>query len=102
MVAKIFWCLIQLGPVKKKGEPKITNIRALKYTPDGNIKVKLNFKKEYFSLPQRKPTNNKSLSTFQPTHKERLKITTKKWKHLQELEEVVPQDCHAFYDQPSV
>lgn len=96
MVVKIFWCLIQLGAVKK-GEPKFTNIRVLKYTPDSNSTSKRNI---LVCLKGNKLTV--SLSTFQPAHKEQLKITTKKWKHLQELKEVVPQDCHAFYDQTFV
>lgn len=44
-----------IRPGRKPGDPVVTDIKVIKYQPNGKIKVKLNsFKSEFIDLPQRK------------------------------------------------
>lgn len=51
----------------------------------------------YELLPQRKNINPCDTS-WGPLYLNRLKISKKKWKDLQELKPFLPQDVHYFYD----
>lgn len=86
-----------IRPGKKPSNSNSYSDRAMKYY-DGKIQVKLSFDAEYSDLPQRVKNKCKPLSFFQALHKERLKITKRKYLHLQDLKAVIPQDCHPFYD----
>lgn len=89
-----------IRPGRKPGDPVVTDIKVIKYQPNGKIKVKLNsFKSEFIDLPQRKKLAKvPSLTEFEQLHDSPLKISKRKWNDLQELKKVIPADCHSFYD----
>lgn len=82
---------------KKSGDPTVNMIRSLGYDSSGTIYFKTNIEEDYKVLPQRGA--NKSECTHPNLlHPERLKISKKKWQHLQDLKLLLPSDCHYFYD----
>lgn len=116
-----------IRPGIRKGDPKVTDIRCLKYDSNGKIHYKLSFKDDFKVLPacddskekvdegsrksKRKAQDpNKSLTSyqdkvrefleanFQPLYNDRLKITAAKYQHLQELKPSIVKDYHSFYD----
>ncbi|KAJ8881647.1 hypothetical protein PR048_018133 [Dryococelus australis] len=86
----------KIRPRKRPGDAVATNLKAIKYTSDGKIQVKLDFDDDYIDLPQRMKNKSQKLSSFPHLHKERLKISKTKWNHLQELKAVIPMDCHPY------
>lgn len=73
----------------------------IKYTPDGNIQVKLSFDENepFQNLPQRQNGRRvANLGSFKQLHHAPLKIKRRKYNDLQDLKKVLPKDCHAFYD----
>lgn len=85
-----------IRPGKRAGDPKVQDLRALKYNPNGTIEFKVNFDDDYSLLPVRP---NKTVSAvFLCLHNARLKIKKSKWDHLQELKAHIPCDCHDYYD----
>lgn len=86
-----------IRPGKKPGEPKVTNLRAIRYSP-GKIEVKTNFDEDYKPLPQRAKRSPPSIYSFPQLFNSPLKIPKRKWLDLQELKTVIPRDCHLFYD----
>ena len=84
-------------PGRGKGNATVTDIRALKYSSDGNIEFKLNFEDDWQGLP--KPRNMIQPDFDPPAlFQDRIKIPESKYKHLQELKCVLPQCHHPFYD----
>lgn len=82
---------------KKIGDPTVNMIRAIGYDTSGTIYFKTDIKEDYKVLPQRV---NKISEFCKPNilHPERIKISKKKWQHLQDLKSLLPSDCHYFYD----
>ncbi|KAL4714762.1 hypothetical protein ACJJTC_002621 [Scirpophaga incertulas] len=81
------------------GDPKVTDIRALMYSPSGNISYKLRFTELWTLLPQRKEDFSAiSFDEIQNLHQGRLKIKAKKYYDLQQIKEVLPADFPGFYD----
>lgn len=72
-------------------------IRALGYDPSGIIYYKINIKENYNPLPQCTQQNFEYAEPSQ-LHTDRIKISKKKWDHLQDLKFLLPSDCHSFYD----
>jgi hypothetical protein len=88
-----------IRPGKVKNDPVVTDIRALKYLPNGDIECKLDFDDDWKKLPQRKNLKvNNEKSFWPPLHNDELKITKTKWMHLQELKNVIPKEYHNYYD----
>lgn len=88
-----------IRPGKSADDPQVTNIKTIKYTPDGLIQVKLDFLEDFIDLPvKRKRPEVRSLTWFPQLHNQRIPIKKSKWLHLQELKKVIPSDCHSFYD----
>ncbi|XP_050507268.1 uncharacterized protein LOC126884950 [Diabrotica virgifera virgifera] len=91
-----------IRPGRKVNDPTVTDIKVIKYTPDGIIQVKLDYCGEFIDLPTRKPrsakTNVSQLGQFKPLRNAPIKITNTKYNHLQQLKSVIPKDCHGFYD----
>lgn len=86
-----------IRPGKVKNDPTVSDLRALKYLPDGTILYKTDYKEEYKVLPQRsKPVSTDVI--LEQLHKNRIPIDFQKWKHLQELKPVLSPDTHTFYD----
>lgn len=78
-----------------KGDPKVTDLRCLKYSADGNIYYKLRFEDQYRLLPHQ--YKEQAHWATKPLFKERLKVSADKWKDLQELAMVLPPDTHVWY-----
>lgn len=89
-----------IRPGKTKGDHKVTDIRALKYTPEGEIFYKIEFSDEWTSIPQRKNTKIEKHDWYQldQLYTERLKITAKKFADLQAIKKTLSVDYHKFYD----
>ena len=87
-----------IRPGKIKNDPTVSDLRVLKYLPDGKIQYKLKFTDEYKDLPQRPKMPKLNDVILQPLFKERLPIKSSKWKHLQDLKPVLEKEVHSFYD----
>ncbi|CAG5041208.1 unnamed protein product [Parnassius apollo] len=84
---------------RSSGDPKVTDIRALMYSPSGEIPYKLRFEEPWMLLPQRKsPFSAKSSEDMQNLHQTRLKIKALKYDDLQQIKEVLPADFREFYN----
>jgi len=83
-----------------KGDPKVKDIRALKYDPiSQKIYFKLKFDDEYQEIPQYNRSRkiidfNKEAPNL---YQSRNVLTLSKWNDLQKLKGVLPRDVH-FYD----
>ncbi|XP_063219190.1 uncharacterized protein LOC134529234 [Bacillus rossius redtenbacheri] len=76
---------------------KVTDIRCLRYSPDGCIEFKINFHEDLQVLPQRCKVITSPVQ-WPSMHTEPRKISSQKYSHLQQLKPVLPRDYHAFYD----
>jgi len=85
-----------IRPGKKAGDEVVTHIRALKYNPSGIIEFKLDFDEDWQELPRR--PKQVVAKAFPALYDARLPLTARKWKDLQDLKSVLPNDCHTFYD----
>lgn len=97
--SKIDYCK-SIRPGRGKGDAKVTNIRALQYTPDREIFFKLRFTDSWTILPQRIDKNVVPLKwcDLQELYQKRKPITRKKYEDLQSLKLTLPKDHHQFYD----
>ena len=91
------WVYKSIRPGRKVGDAQVTDIRAIKYTSDGKIQVKLDFDEDWFDLPQRQQVVNRDV-IYERLHSGPISITSSKYNHLQQLKSVILQDCYAFYD----
>lgn len=89
-----------IRPGNKTGDPTVTNIRALRYEPDGTIYYKTDFAAQYAPLPRprRSKLPTEGLVVCPPLYTETVPIKSEKFVHLQELKRVLPFDQHYFYD----
>lgn len=87
-----------IRPGKKAFDPTVNDIKAIKYSPDGIIRVKLEFDHTYIELPTRGKRNVYKLSDFPQLRQSPIKLCARKWSDLQQLKSVIPKDCHLFYD----
>lgn len=88
-----------IRPGKIKSDPTVSDLRCLKYSPDGTIHYKISFEDEFKILPQRiKMPPLPKTHEFKQLFPTRLPIKQTKWKHLQELKTILCQDVHSFYD----
>ncbi|KAK9745449.1 hypothetical protein QE152_g6956 [Popillia japonica] len=87
-----------IRPGRVPYDPVVTNLRALKYTPEGRIFYKIDFDDDYKELPHRPKAINIKAISFRRVFQQRLKIKYCKWIHLQHLKQHLTPDTHAFYD----
>lgn len=87
-----------IRPGRFKNDPTVTDVKALSYSPDSIIRYKLDFDDEWRELPIRPKSIAVTDCSYPQLHKSTLKLSYSKWKHLQELKSVIPEDCHTFYD----
>ena len=88
-----------IRPGIKSGDPQVVDLRALKYTPEGNIFYKINVNDDWKILPQRRKTQTLvQMEEIPKLYKRRLPIEKRKYNHLQEIKSVLPKDTHAFYN----
>ncbi len=82
----------------RKNEPVVTDLRALRYTPDGKIiSFKLDFDDDWKDLPQRAKQIQHPIQ-YAPLYTQPRKIPSTKWDHLQSLKMAIPAVYHNFYD----
>lgn len=88
-----------IRPGKKAGDPCVTDIRALQYTPK-EVFFKLRFTDEWNTLLLRIPSSIQpsELTDIPFLYKERLPIKKSKYDDLQHLKSTLPLDYHTFYD----
>lgn len=89
-----------IRPGKKKGDPCVTNIRCLMYSPNGSVHYKLSYLDEWKLHPQTQNMKAKSLpfKELPNLYTESQIMNPKKFQHLQELKAVIPEEFHSFYD----
>lgn len=86
-----------IRPGRKTADPTVTDLKAIKYKANGNLQVKIDIDANWTELPVR-PRCMPAITNYPKLHTAPLKITKKKFEHLQDLKKVIPKDCHAFYD----
>lgn len=89
-----------IRPGRNTGDPCVNNIKAIRYSPEGNIQYNLCFLDEWSQLPHRKNKHMSavSLDQFPPLHTNRLPVKKTKFEHLQSLKSTMKADYHTFYD----
>ncbi|CAG9814304.1 unnamed protein product [Phaedon cochleariae] len=96
--------LKSLRPGKRVGDPHVTDIRSLKYTPDGTIGYKLRHSENYMDLQFSRVSKKTRLEQCCPfseltaLYDDPLAIKKEKFLHLQALKMSIPADYHNFYD----
>nr|CAH7738743.1 unnamed protein product [Callosobruchus chinensis]CAH7745920.1 unnamed protein product [Callosobruchus chinensis] len=83
-----------IRPGLKKGDPCVTDLRALKYSTDG-VSYKLNFDHDWTALPKR---INWTVGAVKPLYDAPIPLKGDKYDHLQALKSVIDKDYHGFYD----
>lgn len=87
-----------IRPGRTTGDDCVVDLRVLQYSPDGTIQYKNHFKDDLSPLPRR-PRNILTLLDSVPLlFPSRVPIQESKYQHLQQLKDVIPGDCHQFYD----
>ncbi|XP_060081331.1 calcium-activated chloride channel regulator 4A-like [Ylistrum balloti] len=89
-----------IRPGTKVGDPVVTDIRVLEYSPHCGIRYKLMYDQEFCDFPRKAKLNEQATPemTVAPLHATQCKVKESKYKHLQELKNVIPRDFHPFYD----
>lgn len=87
-----------IRPGYKVGDPVVSDIRVITYTPDGNVQVKLGYRDAFADLPRRARNVEQPNERVPRLHDGPLKIKKTKYEHLQALKAVIPADYHPFYD----
>lgn len=86
-----------IRPGNKKGDPFVTDLRALMYSPQGHIMYKLNLDDSWTELPRRPRSN--VYKNLEPLYKGPLAITDRKFNDLQEMKSDLERDYHHFYNE---
>lgn len=89
-----------IRPGQGKGDYKVTDIRGMQYTPNGEINYKIRFPHKWQNLPQKVNKNILAMdwSNLQQLHQNRRKITNRKYEDLQFLKSTLKKSHHKFYD----
>ena len=91
--------ITSIRPGRKAGEPTVHQLRALKYTADGEIQYKLGFSNGilFQKLPQRINIPIELFTSIQMfNHLQRIPL--RKYQDLQSMKPVLPKDAHHYYD----
>ncbi|CAG4990738.1 unnamed protein product [Parnassius apollo] len=89
-----------IRPGRSKGDPKVTDIRALRYENNRSILYKTCYRDEWQSLPQRRSLqcNPCEITQLSQLYQNRRKITARKFEDLQQIKKTLPSDYHKYYD----
>lgn len=91
-----------IRPGLKTGDPQVTDLKCLKYDSTG-VYYKLDYQNDWILLPQKKgKVNINRTNIITPLYKRPISIPSRKFKDLQSLKRLLPQDYHNFYDQLKV
>ncbi|VEN62189.1 unnamed protein product [Callosobruchus maculatus] len=92
-------CFKSIRPGYKAGDPQVTDLRCLRYSPDGLINYKLSFNDPWCALENRKMDFDLTAGSALPQlYKQPLPIDKKKFNNLQALKTVMDAEYHSFYD----
>ncbi|KAF4528180.1 hypothetical protein B566_EDAN016579 [Ephemera danica] len=85
-----------IRPGQGPGSPTVNQLRALMYTPEGQIFYKLVITEEWTPMPHKllQPSPNISAK-----YTEQIPISAAKYRDLQKLKSFVPAEHHSFYEQ---
>ncbi|CAH2016610.1 unnamed protein product [Acanthoscelides obtectus] len=86
-----------ISPGKKAHDPTVTNLREIHYQSKGKIQINLQFQDELTDLPQgilKKPC----MIHHQRRYTDGLKISNKKYDHLQDLKSTLADEVYSFYE----
>ncbi|KAF4525377.1 hypothetical protein B566_EDAN013228 [Ephemera danica] len=84
-----------IRPGHKAGDPTVTNLRALKYTPDGLIQYKLRFSDDWQDMPHKVENPRNIISR---KYQGRIPISASKYSDMLKLKSFVPEKYHELYD----
>lgn len=93
---KSTWRYSSIRPGRKVGDHVVVDLRAIQYTSEGIINFKINFDDDWSEMPGRPKRIN--LINYSPLRTAPIPIASTKFNHLQQLKDVLPRDCHSFYD----
>lgn len=85
-----------IRPGNKVGDPCVNDVVGFQYSPDGIIRYKLSFQDEWTDLPVR-PKRLETLPDHPNLYMGPIPIEESKYRHLQELKELIPEDYRPFY-----
>ena len=80
---------------KKAGDPTVHDLRVLQYTQEG-IQFCTDFDNPLQPLPQR--IKGAGPQKVKQSFTAKIPLTKRKYDDLQSLKEVIPKDCHQFYN----
>lgn len=86
-----------IRPGKRVRDPTVTDLRIIKYLPDGKIYYSLDYSENFKELPTKR-CNQPMKSYNVQVYKQPIPISDDKFKHLQDLKSVIEADHHPFYD----
>ncbi|KAK6166780.1 hypothetical protein SNE40_023402 [Patella caerulea] len=87
-----------IRPGIKPGDLCVTDLRVLKYNPDGTIQYKTRYTEDYMDFPRKARCSGNLTHRITPLYNGPQKIKASKFKHLTALKKVIPPDYHGFYD----
>lgn len=86
-----------IRPGKRAKDPTVVDIRQIKYLPDGKVFYTLDYSENWHELPHHRSIQA-LISYNVPLYKNPIPISDEKFKHLQDLKQVIEKDHHPFYD----
>ena len=88
-----------IRPGNRIGDPTVNDLRQIRYTPDGVISYKLSHShREFTVLPIMKKLKPPTYPLIPNLYKKPLPISYKKYQHLKELKQTIPQFFHPYYE----
>ena len=91
-----------IRPGSGPGSAVVTDVRILKYLPEGTLQFKVHYSDNIFSdIPRARSTRSRdpdATDTVPRLYESSIPIKKTKYQHLQQLKSVLPRDYHSFYD----
>ena len=91
-----------IRPGSGPGSAVVTDVRILKYLPEGMLQFKVHYSDNIFSdIPRARSTRSRdpdATDTVPRLYESSIPIKKTKYQHLQQLKSVLPRDYHSFYD----
>lgn len=88
-----------IRPGRKTGDPVVSDLKQIKYKPDGVIEYKLRHSGDWIEMMVRKKTQSTyNFNELPNLYAQRKKIKKEKFDHLQQLKHTLELDYHDFYD----
>lgn len=84
-----------IRPGCRKNDPHVTDIRQIKYNTDGTLSYKIEHQSDWIPFPRRFRIDPETV--FPKLYDQLLPISKRKFNDLQELLQVIPENCHYFY-----